>query len=165
MRLVFGQAGRPREATMRMRLTLGIIVPAFFIIAGAPAAVAGDTICDGTISLGTFDNIIVPSGASCTLNGTVVVNGNVQADGAEEVAIVGTSLDLIEIGGDVQITNSGNVGIHFANIGGNVQLEKNSGDEVEIDDSIIVGNLQCENNIPNLEFSGNIVDGDLNCSN
>ncbi len=42
MKLAHGQAGRAREVTMKIRLSLGVVASAFLVIIGAPAAVASD---------------------------------------------------------------------------------------------------------------------------
>ncbi|MGQ9838058.1 MAG: hypothetical protein ACUVRV_08845 [Cyanobacteriota bacterium] len=86
------------------------------LLSGIPADHADDFCCTGAEGAFTVDNLIVLSGASCSLNGTVVqgnlkvgreaslqasgirVEGNIQAEGA---AAVTTS--NFPVGGNIQI--------------------------------------------------------------
>src|SRR5688572_3514853 len=53
-------------------------------LAFVPVAIAEDpTRCEGTLPPGTYDNVVVPSGASCTMSGQIVVNGNVVLEAGE----------------------------------------------------------------------------------
>ena len=69
-------------------------------------ALADEFQCTGTIGAETFENLFVPDGATCTLNGTridgnikvgtgatlnasgVTVGGNIQAEGAASVTVL-----------------------------------------------------------------------------
>lgn len=75
------------------------------LIVMAPAALAEERVCRGIIGTTTVDNLLVPSGAACTLNGTKVegtikvengakltangvrVIGNIQSEGFEAIAV------------------------------------------------------------------------------
>jgi len=70
---------------------------------GNSASAADDTVCDGVLSAGTFKNVVVLAGTSCTLSGAVVVEGNVIANDAVDVVVQGTSTTPIPIGGNVHI--------------------------------------------------------------
>src|ERR671917_271812 len=92
----------------------------------APAALAEERVCRGTIGATTVDNLRVPTGATCTLNGTTVkgtlkvenraklyasgvrVIGNIQSEGFQTVVVKERST----VGGSVQLENglSGGVG-------------------------------------------------------
>lgn len=109
------------------------------LLSGVPAALAEETVCIGTIGPVTLDNVLVPDGRSCTLNGTRVqgtvlvltdatlsasgvrVNGNIQADGARAVYLNPGSL----VGGNVQIKQGGSARLDRARVDGDVQLESN----------------------------------------
>jgi hypothetical protein len=71
------------------------------VCGGRPLVFAEETRCTGTFGAITLDNIVVPDGPTCTLNGTregnvviltgptlkangVRVNGNIQAEGAHQ---------------------------------------------------------------------------------
>jgi len=119
-----------------------LMIPAYVLTAEA----AKPTTCTGTISSGTFKNIVVPSGESCVLLGSVVVNGNFRAEGASDIAISGTS-----IGGNVLIKGStGGVSVIRADIGGHLQIERHSGiDCIGLGSNTIGGNLKLHNNAGN----------------
>ena len=148
----------------------------------APAGLSGNVTCvNMQIGAIDLDSVIVPDNAACALAGTrlngsiivgtgarldavaVNVNGNVQAEGSEHVALTEASfvggsvqikqggsarVDGIRISGDLQfdamrdqVTASGN------RVGGNVQVVGNRGGAA-IDGNTIVGNLQCKENLP-----------------
>jgi len=93
-------------------LTAGLLTVSAF--AAAPAQ-ADERTCRGTIGSTTVDNLLVPQGATCTLDGTTVkgtitvkgdatlraahvrVVGNVQSENAKRVVLRGSS-----VGGSVQ---------------------------------------------------------------
>ena len=76
------------------------------------------------ISAGTFAQISVASGTSCTLEGSVVVEGDVVADGAVDVTI-----DGIDIDGSVEIKHStGAILIQDSQIDDNIKLKGNRTD-------------------------------------
>src|SRR3712207_1444223 len=91
----------------------------------APAALAEERVCRGTIGATTVDNVRVPSGATCTLNGTKVegtvkvesgarlyaerirVIGNVQSEGFKVVSLKAGP----RVGGSVQLENGRSDGL------------------------------------------------------
>ena len=144
----------------------------FVPFAAMNTASAGDVTCRSTLgAISTDDNVYVPSGATCTLNGTRVdgtvkvesggtlimqsarINGNVQADKFRSVTINGGS-----IGGSIQLKEGGNVSIQGVRVNGDIQLEKNRG-MVRVFSNVVGGNLQCKENSPAPTGSGNRVDG------
>lgn len=160
-----------------MVIALGALVASLGVLLAGPAS-ADNTICTGTIIGGTFDNVIVPSGATCFLIDTTV-EGSVKAENASNLlAIVGGS-----VGGDVQTDGAsrvflgrgtqvtGNVSIEGATlvgigrgtgitIGGNLQVEEN--EQVIITDNRVGGNLQAEEN-GSVGISGNTIEENLQC--
>src|SRR5688500_16342576 len=106
-----------RSHAMRTHLTLRILTAALVLAGTSFAAHAEETTCTGTIGTRTLDNIRVPAGRNCTLNGTraigtvkvengaslaahgVQVNGNIQAEGAYNVLVRRNSF----VGGSIQI--------------------------------------------------------------
>src|ERR671919_2086210 len=109
-----------REDAMRRIGLIAAIVASIVVVPGAPAF-AEERVCRGTIGARTVDNLRVPQGATCTLNGTYVkgtikvqraatlkaygirVIGNVQAENARNVVVRARS----RIGGSVQIVQGG----------------------------------------------------------
>ena len=74
--------------------SLTALVTATAALAAAPSAFAEERSCRGTLGAITVDNLRVPQGATCTLNGTRVkgtVIGNVQAGGAARVNLKRTA--------------------------------------------------------------------------
>jgi hypothetical protein len=123
------------------------------------------------------DNLEVPAGFDCVLDGTRVegnvsvgddaslfavessVGGNVQAQRAFFVEIIDS-----EVEGDVQVEDSGDVILEGSFIDGDVQLQDNAGDLV-VDTNDIGGNLQLQGNFsfdPILVLD-NFIEGNLEC--
>jgi hypothetical protein len=135
-----------------------------------------------------IDTVSVPAGAVCVLDGTrligsILVNrgavvdarnvrvlGNLQADGASDVVLAGSSsingsvqikqggsalvLDT-RIGGDLQFfTNRGALLAQGNRVGGSIQAEDNTGG-LTLNDNVANGNLQCKQNQPAPTGSGN----------
>lgn len=161
---------------MKARL-LCLVLPGVLMAAvvGASPAHAEERTCRGPLGAKTVDNLRVPSGATCTLNGTKVkgtikvergatlnasairVIGNVQAENARRVDVVGS-----HVGGSVQIVQSRN-GSTLSKLDRNtvkqdVQYFENRG-TISITGNRINGNLQCKANNPRPNGGGNIVGG------
>ena len=80
---------------------LGLILAATLLFFVGSVSAGDQRICsDETITSGTFSDVIVEAGTSCTLTGSVIVEGDVDADGAVEVRIIG-----IRIEGNVRVEN------------------------------------------------------------
>ncbi|MFN0318117.1 MAG: hypothetical protein ACKVQA_24075 [Burkholderiales bacterium] len=142
---------------------------------GTPAF-AEETVCRGTFGAVTLDNIFVPDGAFCTLTGTtakgnivvgtgstlsatrVSVNGNVQAEGARSVSVLGGS----SVGGSVQIVQGGAAVLDWARINGDVLLDSNNG-PLSATRLAIGGNLQAFENSGGVKISNNVMKGNLQC--
>src|SRR5215210_5756786 len=102
----------------------------------APAATANTTVCTGTLDAVTVDHIVVPSGASCTLNGTQVSGGITVEAGATlrgniNTYIVGSivvqqdavfTIDKAVIEGDVICASCMRIGLHDTGVDGSVQI-------------------------------------------
>lgn len=150
----------------------GVLMAA--VVTASPAR-AEERTCRGTLGARTVDNLRVPSGATCSLNGTKVkgtikvergatlnasairVIGNIQAENARRVDVVGS-----HIGGSVQIVQSRN-GSTLSKLDRNtvkqdVQYFENRG-AISITQNRINGNLQCKANNPRPTGGGNIVGG------
>ncbi|MGL5865191.1 MAG: hypothetical protein ACRCYX_04855 [Dermatophilaceae bacterium] len=142
-------------------------------VALAPTAAAEERVCRGSIGAVTLDDIRVPTGATCTLNGTALngtlkverggtlyasrvrVNGNIQAEGHRLVRVY-TS----QVGGSVQLVQGGTVDVRSTAIKGDAQLFSNATGRVTyLASNRVDGNLQCKDNQPAPTGSGNIVQG------
>lgn len=149
---------------------------------------AEETQCTTSLGAVTVDNLFVPDGASCALQGTTVkgnivvgrgaslrafrvnVNGNVQAEGALDVAVSGNSsvggsiqivqglsatLDRVRVNGDVLFDdNRAAIASTSAYVGGSLQAFQNTGG-VSLNRNVIKGNLQCKENTPAPTGGGN----------
>ena len=149
-------------------LTAGLLTVSAF--AAAPAQ-AGERTCRGTIGSTTVDDLLVPQGATCTLDGTTVkgtitvkgdatlraahvrVVGNVQSENAKRVVLRGSS-----VGGSVQHVQGGSAKINNNRVNGDVQMFSNNG-EITITRNRIDGNLQCNSNNPAPTGGNNTVGG------
>ena len=158
-----------------LALTLSFLV----LLAAAPVAQAGERVCRGTIGTTTVDNLRVPTGATCTLNGTKVegtikvergaklyangvrVIGNVQSEGFQVVVLREGSV----IGGSVQLENgrSGGLGkVVATRINGDLQFFSNSARMVARNNTILA-NLQAVSNTGGLVISNNRIAENLQC--
>ena len=147
------------------------------LLALAPAAQAEERVCRGTIGAVTVDNLRVPSGATCTLNGTQVegtikvergatlfatgirVKGNVQGEGFETVSIRGGSV----IVGSVQLENGQSDGVARvigSRINGDLQFISNDG-RVVVRNSTILANLQVYQNTGGVLLTDNRISENL----
>ena len=146
---------------------------------GASSSSDDDEECVGTRT-GTFENVIVPSGATCTLQSATVkgnvkalenarlfvnashVHGNVQGDEASVVQVTGGTVD-----GDIQIEEGDSPSELGAAVtggtvvtAGNIQIAKMNTSRVLVSDArVLKGNIQItENNAStSLEILGNYV--------
>ena len=151
---------------MRNRFTLAATCGAFTIagIAAGGAAHAEEFTCTGSLGAVSVDNLRVPDGARCVLNGTqlngsivvgsgatliadnVAINSNVQAEN-HRLVVVRTS----QVGGSIQLVQGGDPGLRSAalrsnQVKGDVQLFSNEGSQV-VSANTIDGNLQCKENL------------------
>ena len=149
------------------------------LVVAAPVALAEERVCRGTIGATTVDNLRVPSGATCTLNGTKVegtvkvesgaklyaegirVIGNVQSEGFKVVSLKSGS----RVGGSVQLENgrSGGLGrVISTRINGDLQFFSNEARMVARNDTIL-GNLQAVSNTGGLVIENNTIAENLQC--
>jgi hypothetical protein len=146
------------------------------IMSTGPAVLAEERSCSGTLGRITVDNLRVPSGRTCTLNGTTVkgnivvqrsarlytsaisVNGSIQAEGASYVSIGSRSF----INGSVQIDAGGAFVVSGATIGGSLQVVSNSGSS-RLSSNAVKGDIQVFSHGRGISITNNRVDGNLQC--
>jgi hypothetical protein len=142
----------------------------------AGRALAEERVCRGTIGATTVDNLRVPQGATCTLNGTYVkgtvkvergavlrafdvrVIGNVQAENARNVVVREGS----RIGGSVQVVQGGAARIAGNRINGDILVDEQDRALVA-SRNVIGGDLQAFQNTGGVEIRRNRIDGNLQC--
>lgn len=137
----------------------------------ASPAAAEERACRGTLGAVTVDNLRVPQGATCTLNGTRV-QGTVKVERNATLEAV----DITTIG-NVQAENHRSVSVRASAIGGSIQLKQGGSARIvrnDVDEDLqsftnrgaqnftrnrIDGNMQCKENVPAPTGSGNVVQG------
>ena len=145
----------------------------------APAALAEEWVCRGTLGATTVDNLRVPQDATCKLNGTKVegtvkvesgaklyaegirVIGNVQSEGFEVVSLRSGS----RVGGSVQLENgsSGGTGkVISTRVNGDLQFFSNKARMVARSNTILA-NFQAESNTGGLVIRNNTISENLQC--
>jgi hypothetical protein len=132
-----------------MKRTLLMTFVAVAALVGAPSAPAGDTNCVGSLTA-TYDNIVVPAGASCYLSGARV-RGNILVRTGARLSITsrpegsgGFGLQNPTIvDGSVQAENAEYVSIFGSEVRGNVQL-KGGSEGASFFFARVRGNLQVE---------------------
>lgn len=153
---------------------LVVIAIAGFAMPGTARAEELD--CRTTLGAITVDNLRVPQGATCTLQGTVVqgtivvetnatlrasgvrVVGNVQAENARRVNVTAGS----QVGGSIQIVQGGAAQILNTRVNGDILFDDNSGLLVAKRNTL-GGNLQAFQNTGGVTIERNTIDGNLQC--
>jgi hypothetical protein len=166
-----------KEAGMRIGLKLGAASAAIaLVLGGAGTALAEETRCRGTIGRRTVDNLKVPAGATCILEGTTVkgtikvgrratlkanhvrVIGNVQAENARRVVVRRRS----RIGGSVQIVQGGSALIRGSRINADILFDDQRR-RVAARGNVVGGNVQAFQNTGGVRIANNVIDGNLQC--
>ena len=147
----------------------------------APPAYADDRTCRGTIGTAQIDdNVIVPRGATCRLNGTrvdgnvevksgatliargVKVGGNIQAENHDRVVVKPRTVDdrtvKSRVGGSIQLKQGGGGELLRNVVDSDIQLFSNDG-RFTVRGNVVGGNLQCKSNDPRPVGGGNRVEG------
>jgi hypothetical protein len=159
---------------MKFVFTLSTLGTAL-MLATTPAT-ADERSCTGRIGAVYLDNIFVPDGASCVLDGTrakgnivvgrgaalqaraVSINGNLQAEGAQSIRVYGRST----FGGSVQIVQGATASIESARINGDILFDENVG-PLNADNNVVGGNLQAFKNLGGVTLVRNQMKGNLQC--
>jgi hypothetical protein len=115
-----------------IRLALGGAVLGTTLLFGLPAVAAGSTnttVCSTGLAAGTYQQVVVPAGASCISNGPVTIRGGVFVASGATFVLGGdeTTSSTGTISGGVHATNPASVQIHFATISGGLQIQGGSG--------------------------------------
>ncbi len=145
------------------------------LLPAGPAS-AEERVCRGTIGAVTVDNLRVPQGASCTLNGTRVegtvkvernatlradgirVIGNVQGENARRVFVRGGS----RVGQSVHIVQGDAAKILGSKINGDIFFDEQDG-ALKANSNRVGGDIQAFQNTGGVAINDNRVDGNLQC--
>lgn len=145
----------------------------------APAGTRGNIVCTNwRVGAITVDNVEVPAGASCRLNGTRVmgsvqvqtgailiaagvnVSGSVQGDAASHVQLTGTTT---LVGGNVELEGGGGGTLTGARVTGDVFINGLT-DLLQVRNAVVGGNVQITDNLGGGEVTGNRITGNLQCT-
>jgi hypothetical protein len=157
------------------RILMAAAMTASVLMLG-PSASAEETVCRGSIGGRTVDNLRVPQGATCHLDGTRVegtvkvgrnatliardirVKGNVQAENANRVVVKAGSrvnADIIYVQGEA-------ARVLDTRIGGRLLYDENER-AVEARRNIVEGDVQAFQNTGGVVIANNRIDGNLQC--
>lgn len=132
--------------------------------------------CTSTLGAQQYEEIVVPDGQSCTLNGTHVdgnikvgtgstlqannvrVGGNIQAEGSSNVVVTTGSV----VDGNIQIKQGGGASVAGVRVNGDIQIDS-SRDKVETVNNQVGGNIQIMGNNGGVLVLSNNIDGNLQC--
>ncbi len=149
------------------------------LMISAPAALAEERVCRGTIGATTVDNLLVPQGAACTLNGTKVqgtikvannaklvangvrVIGNVQSEGFKNILLRRASVVV----GSVQLENGlrdGSGRVLNTRVNGHLQFFSNKARMIARGNTILA-NFQANQNTGGLVIENNRISENLQC--
>ena len=168
-----------RIQTTLLTAVFALALAASALLAAAPAAQAEERVCRGTIGTTTVDNLLVPQGATCTLNGTRVegtvqvqrnatlfangirVKGNVQSEGFKNIVLRRDSIVV----GSVQLENGlrgGSGRVLNTRINGDLQFFQNEARMVARGNTILA-NFQANQNKGGLVIENNRISENLQC--
>jgi hypothetical protein len=176
---VVASATLRRRKDMLRRILVAALTGMLALAMAAPVAMAEERVCRGTIGTTTVDNLLVPQGAKCTLNGTRVegtvkverraqlfangvrVKGNVQSQGFRTIVLRENSIVI----GSVQLENGlegGSGRVLNSRINGDLQFFSNEARMVARANTILA-NLQANQNTGGLVISNNSIAENLQC--
>jgi hypothetical protein len=161
---------------MMKKLVGGMVLVLALAVLPAQPAAAEEFVCRRTVGAITVDNLRVPAGRTCVLEGTYVkgtikvernatlwakgvrVIGNVQAENAAAVIVKARS----RVGGSVQVVQGGRASVIRSRINGDILYDDNTR-ALRAKRNRIGGNLQAFQNTGGVEIRGNRIDGNLQC--
>ena len=164
---------------MFRRIMAAALASMLALAIAAPVALAEERVCRGTIGSRTVDNLRVPQGATCTLNGTLVegtvkvernaqlfangirVKGNVQSEEFRTIVLRQNSVVV----GSVQLENGlegGSGRVLNSRINSDVQFFSNEARMVARGNTILA-NFQANQNKGGLVISNNRISENLQC--
>jgi hypothetical protein len=155
---------------------IGLIAVTALLAAALPQAALGEErSCRGTLGRISVDNLRVPQGATCKLNGTrlngtitvqrgatliangVRVNGNVQAENARNVVVRGS-----RVGGGIQLKQGGRATIAGNRVIHDIQFDANRR-FLRAHRNRVGGSIQVVGNSGGASILRNVVNGNIDC--
>ena len=135
---------------MRTALATAVLCAAMIVGPAAPAS-AEEFRCARTVGARTLDNVRVPDGRTCKLEGSVVKGTINVGTGATLIA------DGARVAGNVQAESARRVVVRDGRVGGSMQIVQ--GRRAALRRNRVDGNLQCKENSPRPTGGGNVVEG------
>ena len=175
---MYGKVNRRIQTTL-LSAVFALALAVCVLLAVAPAAQAEERECRGTIGATTVDNLRVPQGASCTLNGTRVegtvkvernatllasgirVKGNVQSEGFKNITLRQSSVVV----GSVQLENGldgGSGRVLNSKVNGDLQFFSNDARMIARGNTLLA-NFQANQNTGGLVIENNRIAENLQC--
>jgi hypothetical protein len=92
-------------------------------------AAGGDSVCNGILAPGTYQQVVVPQDGVCLSEGPVTIRGGVfvQQGGTLVLGSEENPVHTATIGGGVHAANAMSVQIHFSTINGGIDIRGGSG--------------------------------------
>jgi hypothetical protein len=160
-----------------MKKRIAIVVGAVTLaLAPVQVAHAEETVCRGFLGAETHDNVRVPQGATCTMEGTFIegtikvetnatlrafdvhVIGNVQAEGARSVNVTRGSF----VGGSIHVVQGDGAMVRSSEVNGDILFDENSA-RLAARGNEVGGNFQAFQNTGGVVIARNVIDGNLQC--
>jgi hypothetical protein len=155
---------------------LALIAVASLLAVVLPQAALGEErACRGTLGQVSLDNLRVPQGATCKLNGTrlngtvmvqrgatllatgIRVTGNIQGDNARRIVVRRS-----RVGGSVQVKQGGGATIAGTRVTHDVQLDANRR-FLRLHRNRVGGSIQVIGNSGGASLIRNVVNGNIDC--
>lgn len=158
-----------------IRTLIAAVMISSMLFAGSTPAQAEERRCTGTIGSRTLDDVKVPAGKTCKLNGTTVkgtikvnrnarlfaedvrVVGNVQGENARRVEVRGS-----RVGGSVQVVQGRRALIRRVRVNGDILFDDQRR-KVEAIRNTVGGSIQAFQNTGGVVIRKNVVDSNLQC--
>jgi hypothetical protein len=157
-------------------LRTGLIAALALTAVTLPQAAFGEErACRGSLGNVSLDNLRVPQGAKCVLNGTRLngtirvqrdavliangarINGAVQAENARNVVIRGS-----RVGGSIQVKQGGGATVRGTHVKQDIQYDHNR-KALRAVRNRVVGSIQVVGNSGGASIVRNLVNGNLDC--
>jgi hypothetical protein len=159
----------------------GALIVAIFAITVVTAtarpqtALGEERSCRGTLGRISLDNLRVPQGAKCKLNGTrlngtitvqrgavlvangVRVNGNIHGENARKVIVRGS-----RVGGSIQVKQGGGATVSGSRVTHDIQFDSNRR-VLRAHRNRVGGSIQVVGNTGGASLVRNVVDGNIDC--
>jgi hypothetical protein len=164
---------RKEDGMKRITFLVAVVLLA---LVPSQVAHAEETVCTGFLGAETHDNVKVPQGATCTMEGTFVegtikvetnatlrasdvhVIGNVQAEGARSVNVMRGSF----VGGSIQVVQGRSAVVRSSEITMDILFDENRG-RLTARGNEVGGNVQAFQNTGGVVIARNVIDGNLQC--